>query len=385
MITAAMDAARLGRAGPLPAALVQDAADGYLAGGLVQDTAAGGLVQDAAAENLAAAPTAADPASRRMDALAWASAEFDGAVRALDPVRWAADAGLVGYRIAGYLDQHGRRTRQDQLGPASLWDALTAHRAGAGAGDLTRVAQAARDRGLYRHAAAGWTAAVSAGSADAAGLARDPVSQGSFDDLWEAAALLAELRAAGASDAVRALLARDPASHGHIDYADSVAWLLGELRAAGAREAIRALLARDPASHVDFYDRQAVGRLAAELRAAGDIEAVRTLATRAVDPNSMVAATMQLERHERGIHVVSAEQERAAGRNHQSRERYGNAEAPKLTSAIRSARPWCSPEGFEAGAGYLLKRGYRWRVFSSSARRASANGRSSQARWSASP
>ena len=44
-----------------------------------------------------------------------------------------------------------------------------------------------------------------------------------------------------------------------------------------------------------------------------------------------------------------------------------------------------SSEGFEAGAGYLLERGYRWRVFSSSARRASANGRSSQARWSASP
>ena len=261
MITAAMDAARLGQAGPLPAALVQDAAVGYLAG----------------------PPAAGDVASRRTDALVWAGAELDGAVRALDPVRPAADDGLAAYRIAGYLDQHGRRTRQGQLGPASLWDALTARPAGSGAGDLTRVAQAAGDRGLYRHAAAGWTAAVSAGSADAAGLARDPVSQGSFDDLWEAAALLAELRAAGASDAVRALLARDPASHGHIDYADSVACLLSELRAAGAHAAVRALLARDPASHVDFYDRQAVGRLAAELHAAGDIEAVRTLATRAAD------------------------------------------------------------------------------------------------------
>ncbi|HWM99437.1 MAG TPA: hypothetical protein VNO54_20535, partial [Streptosporangiaceae bacterium] len=151
IITAAMDAARLGHAGPLPAALVQDAAVGYLAGPLA----------------------AADVASRRDGALAWASAELDGAVRALEPVPpatdadlAATDAGLAGYRIAGYLDQHGRRTRRDRLGPASLWDALTARTAGAG--DLTRVAQAARDRGLYRPAAVGWTAAVSAGSADAA-------------------------------------------------------------------------------------------------------------------------------------------------------------------------------------------------------------------------
>ena len=68
---------------------------------------------------------------------------------------------MAGYQVADYLDQHGRRTRQDQLGPASLWDALTTH--AASARDLTRLAQAARDRGLYRHAAALWTTAVTAG------------------------------------------------------------------------------------------------------------------------------------------------------------------------------------------------------------------------------
>jgi hypothetical protein len=159
-----MDAARLGYSGPLPAALLQDAAAGY------QPAA---LAQDAAADYHAAAPTAADAASRRADALAWASAEFDGAVRALEPVPAAtdtrvADDRIAGYRIAGYLDHHGRRTRHGRLGPASLWDALTARAAEAGAGDLTRVAQAARDRGLFRYAAALWTAAASAGSADAA-------------------------------------------------------------------------------------------------------------------------------------------------------------------------------------------------------------------------
>jgi hypothetical protein len=140
MISAAMDAARLGHASPLPAALLVDAAAGYLTG--PQGT--GG-------------PDTA---------LAWAADELNGAVLALHPVPRASGAGVPGYRVAGYLDQHGRRTRQDQLGPASLWDALASH--AAGASDLARLAQAARDRGLYRHTAALWTAAAAQGSTVAA-------------------------------------------------------------------------------------------------------------------------------------------------------------------------------------------------------------------------
>jgi hypothetical protein len=309
IITAAMDAARLGYSGPLPAALLQDAAAGYLGDALGPDAALG---PNAAADDQADAPTAVDAAHRR-DALAWASAEFDGAVRALEPVPAATDARVAddrvadariaedrvaGYRIAGYLDQHGHRTRQERVGPASLWDTLTARAAETGVDDLTRVAQAARDRGLFRHAAALWTAAVSAGSADAArrlvahlrqvnpgdavAAARWAVGHVRLDDPWDLARLLEELRAADAGDAVQALLARDLASHTHIDYADSVAWLLEELRAVQASETIRTVLARDPASRVHLFDLQAVSRLAAELHAAGDSEAVRTLATRAV-------------------------------------------------------------------------------------------------------
>ncbi len=48
-------------------------------------------------------------------------------MRALQPIPPLAGTGVAGYQVADYLDQHGRRTRQDQLGPASLWDALTAH------------------------------------------------------------------------------------------------------------------------------------------------------------------------------------------------------------------------------------------------------------------
>ena len=92
IITAAMDAARLGHASPLPAALLQEAAVGYLTG--PQRTK--------------------DIASWRDTALAWATAELRGAVRALQPIPPASGTGVVGYQVADYLDQHGRRTRRDQ-------------------------------------------------------------------------------------------------------------------------------------------------------------------------------------------------------------------------------------------------------------------------------
>ena len=237
VITAAMDAVRLGHASPLPAALIQEAAVGYLTG--PQRT------------------TSIE--SWRDTALAWAAEELKGAVRALQPVPPPSGTGVAGYQVADYLDQYGRRTRQDQLGPPSLWDALTARTASAS--DLTRLGQAARDRGLYRHAAALWTTAATLGSTDAARqlithlrrvspgdttrAAQWAAGHASLDDPWGVACAAAgagrgrgqrrghrpgrpgrrprqprrpagrrraagALGEAGASDAVTALLARDP-------------------------------------------------------------------------------------------------------------------------------------------------------------------------------
>ena len=176
-------------------------------------------------------------------------------MRALQPVPPPSGTGVAGYQVADYLDQHGRRTRQDQLGPASLWDALTAH--AASASDLTRLGQAARDRGLYRHAAALWTTAATLGSADAARqlithlrrvspgdttrAAQWAVGHASLDDPRAVALLLRALREAGASDAVTALLARDPAGHASLDDPEAVAVLLRELGEAGAGDAVTAL------------------------------------------------------------------------------------------------------------------------------------------------
>jgi hypothetical protein len=62
---------------------------------------------------------------------------------------------VAGYRFADYLDQHGRHTRQDHLGPSSLWDALITHTTSTT--DLHHLGWAARERGLYRQAATLWT------------------------------------------------------------------------------------------------------------------------------------------------------------------------------------------------------------------------------------
>ena len=193
--------------------------------------------------------------------------------------------------MAGYLDQHGRRIRADQPGPASLWDALAAH--ANGLNDLGRLAQAARNRGLYRHAASLWTKAAAAGCTDAAvklvthlGTLTEPsettraarwaVSQASLDDPWYVAALVRALHADGAADAIQVLLARDPAGQVQLMFPEDVAQLLEALRAAGAGDAVRALAARvaDPAVEYYLWD----ATLLTALRAAGAWDVIRTLA-----------------------------------------------------------------------------------------------------------
>jgi uncharacterized protein YidB (DUF937 family) len=279
IITAAMDASRLGHAGPLPAALLRDAAVGYLA-----DAQRAGW------------------ADRWDAALAWAT-DVGWALQTVPP---AAGDGTVGYRVPGYLDQHGRRIRADQLGPASLWDGLAAHVSSTS--DLGRLAQAARDRGLYRHAAGLWTVAAAAGQADAASqlvthlsalavpadlarAARWAVGRASLDDPWDVARLVVALRTAGADEAVQVLLDRDPAGQVSLEHRWDVAWLLRELRTAGAAgaagaaratEAARALVVRI-APRASLGDPRYTTWLLRALHATGAVEALQALASRAVD------------------------------------------------------------------------------------------------------
>jgi len=264
IVTAAMDATRLGHAGPLPAALLREAAVGYLAG--------------------------PDRPGEFDTALAWAT----GSGQALQPVPPAAGNGTPGYRVAGYLDQYGRLTRADQPGPPSLWDALAAHVKSAR--DMDRLAQAAQDRGMYRRAAGFWTALAAAGWTDAAvklvthlcavaepgettRAARWVVSQASLDDPWTVARLLEGLQAAGTGDAVQALLARDPASQVSLRHQWEVVDLVRALRAAGAAEAARALIVR-VAGQVRWPDPRYLAWLLRALREEGAVGKLRELASR---------------------------------------------------------------------------------------------------------
>ena len=272
VITAAMDATRLGHASPLPAALLQEAAVGYLTD----------------------AQRTKDIAIWRETALTWAAEELRGAVRAVQPVPPPAGTGIAGYQAADYLDQYGRRTRQDQLGPLSLWDALTTHVTSAL--DLNRLGQAARARGLYRHAAALWTAAATLGSADAARRLIDQLrkvspsdtmraaqwtaDQVSLDDPGGVGTLLDTLHEAGASHVVRTLLDRDPAAQASLDWLPGVAWLQRALREVGAGDAARTLADR-AAAQASLGNPLGVAVLLGELRGAGADDAARTLADRA--------------------------------------------------------------------------------------------------------
>ena len=278
VIIAAMDAARLGHASPLPAALVQEAAVGYLS-----DT-----------------QRTKDLDTWRDTALAWAAEELNGAVRALKPVPPSSGTGVAGYRAADYLDQHGRRTRQDQLGPSTLWDALTVQ--AASAGDLTRLGQAARDRGLYRHAAALWGTAATLGSIDAARqliahlgqvspddtsrAARWVATHANLDDPQAVAGLLGALCEAGAGDAVAALADR-AATQVSLDDPLAIASLLRALRKAGASVAVTTLLARDPAARASLDRPWVIEELLGELCEAGAGDAVAALADRAATQVSL--------------------------------------------------------------------------------------------------
>ncbi len=273
VITAAMDAARLGCGGPLPRALLLDAAPGYLT----------------------SLERTRETASWAGPALDWATEQLRGTVQAVEPVPPAQGTGVRGYRPADYLEQHGRRTRRHQIGPAELWEALADHITNVA--DLNRLSWAAEGYGLYRYAAALSTSAAAQESADAAvelirllhraspanvsRAARWTAAHVSLGDPGGIASLMEALRGVGAEDAVSVLLARDPAACASLDNPSGVASLLEELRIVKRGDAVTALLARDPVASVSPDKLGRVGYLMQVLRKVGAEDAVTALARRA--------------------------------------------------------------------------------------------------------
>jgi TIR domain len=251
LLTAALDAARLGARAPLSADFLRAAAPGYCTS----------QQQAEASENWFG------------QALAYATTKLYGAAAALSP----AGAGMgqvAGYSAADYLVQHASRERRYERVPASTWDAVLRYICDPA--DAARLADSAESRLLYGHAIALYRHAADAGDRYAT---------------WQLADLLARrgdvdgLRArADAGDEAAAvtlakLLAKLLAERGDVDglhaRADAGDWDAAELLA--RLQAERGDLDR-LRSQADAHNWGAAVRLAELLVQRGDVDGLRARA-----------------------------------------------------------------------------------------------------------
>ncbi|WP_159062893.1 tetratricopeptide repeat protein [Streptomyces scabiei] len=148
LITAAIDARRLGVNGPLPLEFLRAAAPGY-------------LTDSQRAE--------ADPESWFTAALAYAQTRIKRVVSALHSLPSAAGMGpapgVVG--LADYLEQHERSVRRLICPPATFWTAALDHLA---TPDVRRLGRAAAARGRFRHAASLYYSVADHGDTTVLGL-----------------------------------------------------------------------------------------------------------------------------------------------------------------------------------------------------------------------
>ncbi|MYS86600.1 hypothetical protein [Embleya scabrispora] len=144
LINAAMDARRLGHSTALPLAFLADAAEGYL------DDEFDALTDDWL--------------ERALADCAASSHGIPGPLTRIRPRRGEpAQAGPV-YRLADYLEQHGRAERRYVCPPASFWEAAQLTPA---AGDLLALAGEADARARFRQAASLYRLAAAGGRVDA--------------------------------------------------------------------------------------------------------------------------------------------------------------------------------------------------------------------------
>ena len=274
LIRAAIDARRLGVGTALPLAFLEEATPGYLT--------------DAEWDAL--------PENWLEQALAYISAPCKGVRGPLARIRprVAAPAPGPAYRLADYLEQHGRHDRRQLIPPASFWRAAARF---SGSGDLAALADAAEKRGLLRDAARLRKHAAERGNAnEAATLVWDwhrlhpnsddlkaaqwAAAHAALDNPYATARLLEALHDAGAHEQAASLLERDPAAQAAIDNPYATARLLDALQRVGAGDQIAALAAR-AATHVALDNPYATARLLDALQRVGAGDQIAALAARA--------------------------------------------------------------------------------------------------------
>jgi hypothetical protein len=259
VLTAALDAARLGVRAPLPAEFLRAATPGYCTNR-----------QQAEA-----------PGKWFEQALAYATEKLHGAAAALNPAG-AGMSQLAGYTVADYLVQHASRERRYVRVPASSWDAVLSYVRDPA--DAARLADSAEKRLLYRYAIPLYRHAADAGDRFAA---------------MQLAELLTER---GDVDGLRAR-----ADAGDRFAAVQLAWLLTErgdvdglcaLADTGDRDAARALakLLADRGdldglrARADADDGDAAERLAGLLADRGDVDVLRARADADADDGDAARA-----------------------------------------------------------------------------------------------
>ncbi|MGH3427072.1 MAG: TIR domain-containing protein [Mycobacteriales bacterium] len=144
VLTAALDAVRLGASAPLSPDLRRASAVGYCTSRQRADA----------------------PANWFDGSLAYATQPLRGAVAALEPA--AAGMGeMAGYTVADYLRQHATRARRQERVPASTWDALAEHHMH-NIEDVLRLADSANSRNQLGYASRLYQAAADRGDGKAA-------------------------------------------------------------------------------------------------------------------------------------------------------------------------------------------------------------------------
>ncbi|WP_344671995.1 hypothetical protein [Catenulispora yoronensis] len=275
LITAALDARRLGHHGPFPAALLATAADG-----------------DLAPRHRSPDPQWAEPALHALTTGVRADGsrtDIRNTLTALTAV-YARSGAPAAYEPADYLDQHARRLRAERYGTPALWDALIEHTVSPD--DQDRLAEAAWERGLRTTAVRLWSKATMVGHLTGGllklGEALDPDE---FAATFTAARVdlrnpyvlrgLFQKRATR-SQALATLMDRDPAAHADLTKPSAVAWLLRVLHAMNAEQAVATLVARDPATNAGLTDLSRVWELCEALEAVGAEQQALVLIERAV-------------------------------------------------------------------------------------------------------
>jgi TPR repeat protein len=253
VVTAAMDARRMGHGDAIPAALLEKAVPGYLT------------------------------ASQRTAPLHWfdtalsTAAEAVHGVRALTPTRRQPGIGDPdGYILHDYLDEHARTAREAVAPPASLWDALLA--CTASPADLIRVAAEAKDRGLYRYAVL--SAARAAEAADAGAILFVARLLSEAGRVEESVSWLRPFAEAGDAEAMLLLATELPKSEQEDRYSEGLSWLKRAAESGNARamwELVDLYGTRQEISQAPELAEQAIGWLR-QLAGGEDPKAMQHLA-----------------------------------------------------------------------------------------------------------